>query len=141
MYQDESTLSLMDSAEHTKACPMRTTMEANGQSQKSSTGLKHDIFLLTDPTDPVVTQLRERFKEEPIFLEVIEALLDLDQGKSVRIRKRARHRASEYLIEDGRLWRTGGGHRSRARAKVECVTRLEATDLAKKEHEERGHWG
>ena len=56
---------------------------------ESSTGLKHDIFLLTDPTDPVVTQLRERFKEEPIFLEVIEALLDLDQGKSVRTRKRA----------------------------------------------------
>lgn len=108
---------------------------------EAAAGLTHDIFLLTDPTDPNIIQLRERFKEEAIFLEVIDALLNLDQGKSIRIRKRARHRATEYLIEDNRLWRVAGGHRNRARPRVECVTRSEATDLARKNHTDKGHWG
>ena len=108
---------------------------------EGTTGLTHDIFYTTDPTTPEVIQLQERFKNEPIFLEVINALLDLDHGKDVRTRKRARHRASEYLIEDNRLWRLAGGHQTRGRAKVECITRDEAKVLAQKEHEERGHWG
>ena len=74
------------------------------------TGLTHDIFLITDPTNPEVSQLKERFGNEPIFLEVIEAILNLDQGKDVHIRKRARHRASEYMLENGKLWRVAGGH-------------------------------
>ena len=108
---------------------------------ETTTGLTHDIFYTTDPTTPEVTQLRDRFKDEPIFLEVIDALLNLDQGKSVRLRKRARHRASEYLIADNRLWRLAGGHHTRARPKVECLTRSEATALAQTEHVTKGHWG
>jgi hypothetical protein len=108
---------------------------------EATTGLTHDIFYLTNPASPEVDQLRKRFKDEPIFAEVVDALLELDQGKSIRLRKRARHRASEYLIEDKRLWRVASGHQNRARPKVECVTRQEATALAKKEHEENGHWG
>ena len=77
---------------------------------EAATGLMHDVFLLTDPNLPEVSQIRERFKDEPIFLEVIEALLDLDQGKSAKLRKRARHRASEYLFNEGKLWRVAGGH-------------------------------
>ena len=88
-----------------------------------------------------MSQLRERFKNEPIFLEVIEALLDLDQGKSIRLRKRARHRASEYSIDNNQLWRVPRGHHTRARPKVECVTKDEATALAQKQHTEMGHWG
>jgi hypothetical protein len=108
---------------------------------EASTGLTHDIFLTTDPTSPEVASLKDRFKNEPLFLEVVEALFELDQGKDIRLRKRARHRASEYLIDGGRLWRVAGGHHNRARTKVECVTRDEAKALAEKEHTERGHWG
>ena len=74
-------------------------------------------------------------------MEVVEAILDLDQNKNPKIRKRARHRASEYLVEGDRLWRVAGGLRTRGRAKVECINRKEATILAQKEHEEKGHWG
>ncbi|KIJ95554.1 hypothetical protein K443DRAFT_54409, partial [Laccaria amethystina LaAM-08-1] len=84
--------------------------------------------------------LRERFQDVPIFLEVIEALLELDQGTSLRKRKRARHRASEYMIDEGKLWRVTGGHRMRACARVECVTPSEAVELAKEEHAKNGHW-
>ena len=88
---------------------------------ETSAGLTHDVFYITDPSTPEVIQLRDRFKDEPVFLEVIEALLDLDHGKSIRVRKRARHRASEYMIDSGKLWKVTGGHHNRARAKVECI--------------------
>jgi RNase H-like domain found in reverse transcriptase len=107
---------------------------------ETNTGLTHDLFQLTDASAPEISSLRERFKNEPIFTEVIDAILELDQGTSLRLRKWARHRASEYMIEDGRLWRVAGGHSTRARSRVECVTRDEATQLAKHEHESNGHW-
>jgi transposase InsO family protein len=103
-------------------------------------GLVHDIFQTTKDTTPEVATLRERFKNEPIFAEVIDAILDMDQGSSLRQKKRARHRASEYMIEDGKLWRVAGGHSTRARSRVECVTKEEATQMAKQEHESNGHW-
>ena len=125
-----------------------TTHEDNDGSQwtvsedwEASTGLTHDIFYVTNPADPNVAQIRERFQNEPIFLEVIDAILDLDHGKSIRLRKRARHRASEYMMEDNRLWKVAGGHQNRARARVECVTKDEATNIAQKQHTENGHWG
>ena len=79
---------------------------------EATTGLVHDVFFTTCTTTPEAIQLRECFKDEPIFLEVVEALLELDQGKDVKLWRRARHRASEYLIEEGRLWREAGGHRN-----------------------------
>ena len=108
---------------------------------ETATGLTHDIFYTTNPATPEVVQLRERFKNEPIFSEVIDALLNLDHGKDVRLRKRARHRASEYSIAENRLWKVAGGHHIRARAKVECITKDEATALAREEHAKKGHWG
>ena len=54
---------------------------------EATTGLTHDIFLLTDPTLPAISNLRERFKDKPIFLEVVEALLQLDQGKDIKAQK------------------------------------------------------
>lgn len=44
------------------------------------------------------------------------------------------------MIEDGKLWRIAGGHSTRARTKVKCITREEATKLARLEHESNGHW-
>ena len=58
---------------------------------EAAVGLTHDVFYTTDPASPEVGLLKERFKDEPIFLEVIDALLNLDHGKSIRLRKRARH--------------------------------------------------
>jgi transposase InsO family protein len=107
---------------------------------EANTGLTHDIFQLTDASTPEIAELRERFKDEPIFAEVIDAILELDQGVNLRLRKRARHRASEYMIEGGKLWRVAGGHSTRARSKVECITKDEATQLARLEHESNGHW-
>ena len=107
---------------------------------ETSVGLTHDIFQLTDAGDPKTVSLRERFKDEPIFAEVIDAILGLDQDTDLRIKRRARHRAAGYMIEDGKLWRVAGGHSTRARPKVECVTRDEAVKLARQEHETNGHW-
>ena len=107
---------------------------------ETNMGLTHDIFNTTEVTTQGVAELRERFKDEPIFSEVIDAILELDQGTSLRQKKRARHRASEYMIEDGKLWRIAGGHSTRAKSRVECITRDEASLLAKQEHETNGHW-
>lgn len=85
--------------------------------------------------------LRERFKDEPVFKEVIEAIFDMDQGAELRDKRRARHRASQYAIEEGKLWRIRGGTATRARARVECVTKAEALELAIQAHTEGGHWG
>ncbi|KAG2353499.1 hypothetical protein BDR07DRAFT_1309197, partial [Suillus spraguei] len=53
----------------------------------------------------------------------------------------ARHRAEQYLIEYGRLWKLRGGTSTRAQAKVECISREEARILAARTHTEGGHWG
>ena len=107
---------------------------------EGTTGLTHDIFHTTDACTPAMTTLHEWFKDEPIFAEVINAILELDQGNSLKRRKRARHRASEYMIAEEKLWRVAGGHQAGARPRVECITREEATQLAKDEHAKNGHW-
>lgn len=90
--------------------------------------------------DEVSEQLRERFAKEPIFLQVIDALWNLDFGKTVREKRRARHRALGYMIEEGKLWRIGDGKTTRARPRLECVSQDEAVVLAREEHQARGHW-
>lgn len=44
------------------------------------------------------------------------------------------------MIAEGKLWKIARGHRSRARSKVECMTREEAMQLATEEHTRNGHW-
>jgi hypothetical protein len=53
--------------------------------------------------------LHKQFKDEPMYLQVIDTLTELDFGVSEHERKRARHRASQDFIEEGRLWQLGGG--------------------------------
>ena len=81
---------------------------------KANVGLTHDIFHTSTAKTPEMARLRERLKDEPIFTEVIDALLELEQGSSLKLRKRARHRASEYMVDEGKLWKLAGGHRERA---------------------------
>jgi hypothetical protein len=115
------------------------TVSEDWESNVGLTGT-HDIFHISRTGMPEITKLRDRFKKEPIFAEVIDAILEMDQDTNLRQKRRARHRASEYMIEDGKLWRVTGGHSTRARSRVECVTREEATQLAKQEHESNRHW-
>lgn len=58
---------------------------------------------LVMPVPEGTAALRERFKEEPMYLDVIDAILELDFGSSMPLRKRARHRATQYFIDEGKL--------------------------------------
>lgn len=51
---------------------------------EANTGLTHNIFHVMDASTPQVAELRKHFKGEPIFAEVIDAILELDQGVSLR---------------------------------------------------------
>ncbi|KZP25883.1 hypothetical protein FIBSPDRAFT_678229, partial [Athelia psychrophila] len=101
------------------------------------TGLTHDVF---GATDEDASKLRERFTDEPLFLQVIDALWDLDRGKTVREKRCARHRALGYWIEGDKLWRLGDGKSTRAKPRRECVSQKEAVELARTEHATKGHW-
>jgi hypothetical protein len=109
---------------------------------EANLGLTNDI-LLTESTaqQKPVRPLQEWFTNKPVFLEVVESILGMNEMKPLRDRKRAMHWVSQYLIEDGKLWRLRGGTMVRARSKVECITKEEAKQLAKEQYENRGHWG
>jgi RNase H-like domain found in reverse transcriptase len=103
-----------------------------------TTGVVHDILQVEISDEHAA--LRNCFNSEPVFSQVIDALLEMDHGTRIRERMRARHHALNYSIADGKLWFVGGGTGVRARARRECVTRVEAVELARKEHIENGHF-
>jgi hypothetical protein len=123
---------------------------------EASSGLPNDVFhvsaeevgelesrdvLLVVALPEGTMALQERLKDEVVYVEVLDALTELDVGVMMRARKRALHKTSEYFVEDGKLWRLGGGAKGRARSRRECVTRAEAVERAAKVHTERGHFG
>ena len=67
----------------------------------------HDIWSTTLDDSNVALCLR--FADEPIFLEVINAMHNIDHGRRVRDKHRARHHMLGYQLEDGRLWCIGDG--------------------------------
>lgn len=87
------------------------------------------------------SKLQQRFTEEPIFLQVINTFLNLDTGKTVQEKRRARHRALGYQIDGGKLWQLGDGCSTRSCPWLECVSQKEAVELARVEHATNGHWG
>jgi transposase InsO family protein len=108
-----------------------------------SWGLVNDLMLISPKEVAEEGKvLLERFQDEPIFREVVESLLTLKTDSDLRTKRRATKRAREYFISEGKLWRLRGGPmaRARGRPKVECISRKEAVELAKVEHETRGHW-
>ncbi|KZP25624.1 hypothetical protein FIBSPDRAFT_668020, partial [Athelia psychrophila] len=109
---------------------------------EETTGLTHDVFTALDGDEEHEGgwMCRECFAEEPIFLQVIDALWELDKGKTVREKRRARHRALGYWIEGDKLWRLGDGKSTRAKPRRECVSQKEAVELARTEHLDNGHW-
>jgi hypothetical protein len=89
---------------------------------ESRVGIVNDVFIVEELGDTYLVMavpegtsvLRDRFKEEPMYLQVIDAILELDFGSSMQARKRARHSATKYFIKGGKLWRLGGGVPARA---------------------------
>ena len=103
------------------------------------TGLIHNLYHIAKLPD--LTVLKVRFKGEPLYLNIIDAIIGfLSQETTIRERKHAQHRKTQYMLEEGKLWFNGGGSGTRARARRECISRAEAVELEKQEHEQGGHW-
>ena len=103
------------------------------------TGLVHDLYHITELHD--LTTLKEQFKDEPMCLDVINTIISLSsRDATVKEEKRAQHRKTQYMLEDGKLWFVGGGSGTLAQARRECVLRAESFKLAKLEHKQGGHW-
>ena len=98
-------------------------------------GLEYDLFLVADASSDTHHNLRKWFKDELIFVEVVDALLGLHKDSSTNDHKRAAHRAEGYFVEDGKLWHVGGATPTRAVPRRECISKAEAFQLAKAEHE------
>jgi hypothetical protein len=102
---------------------------------ETARGLTYDLFMvMTTPTEPQ-RQLRKCFKDENIFIEVIDALFGIENFSLERDRKQAQHKVEGYMIEDSKLWRLGGVTPARAISHRECVTKVETTKLTRVEHE------
>jgi transposase InsO family protein len=105
-------------------------------------GLINDILLTLDKTaQDQVDALRDRLKDEHLFVEVIDAIRNQDSAETVHNHKHARHRASQYVLEDGKLWKLHGGKSTRTRTRTECVSRKEAEEIAGEQHQRGGHMG
>ena len=105
---------------------------------EATTGLTHDLFQITTLDEHEA--LQARFKDEPMFSAILEALQELEHGSDVREKRKARHRAREYMIEGGKLWRIGDGRLPRARVRHKCVTEPEMVELARNIHAKGGHF-
>lgn len=103
-------------------------------------GLANDLFQVeTSHPESIYSALQAHFANEKKFLEVIDSLLELDHGKSLRIQKKVKHKAKGYMIADGRLWKVGDDS-VRARPRIECITQEETKALAYKIHCDHGHF-
>ena len=70
-------------------------------------GLVNNILHVA-PSDDMV-QLKEHLKDEPMFTEVLDVLLAINNSSSVHDHQHAQHWASQYLIVDSKLWHLKGG--------------------------------
>jgi hypothetical protein len=75
-----------------------------------------------------------------LLQQVVDALQGINNGLGIRENKKVIHRASNYMIDNGKLWYLGGGTPTRAITRRECVSQSEAVELARQEHENSGHF-
>ncbi|KIK55812.1 hypothetical protein GYMLUDRAFT_135518, partial [Collybiopsis luxurians FD-317 M1] len=106
---------------------------------ESSFRLVNNMFAVSGETDWAA--LKNHFTDKAVFLEVIAALETLEGNEGHEAKGWVRHKVERYMVKDNRLWKVGGNEGVRDRARVECVTKVEARVLAKKQHQEGGHWG
>jgi hypothetical protein len=105
-------------------------------------GLMNNILLTQDQElKKQVQALKEHLKAKHLFIEVIDVITVQDSAKTVQDRCQAHHRASQYVLEEGRLWKLHGGTSMRARTKMECVSWKEAEQLVSEQHNQGGHMG
>src|ERR1700676_3152675 len=115
--------------------------ESNGSSwsetpdREHAKGIYYDLFVVETVISTLHSSLREHFADEAVFLQVLHALLGITGASTEAERKRAKHHSEGYFVEDGKLWRLGGTTPTRAVARRECVTKAEAVQLAREEHE------
>jgi len=103
------------------------------------TGLVHNLYQVANLPD--LTVLKERFKDKPLYLNVIDAIMGhSSHDATVWEKKCVQHRKTQYMIDEGKLWFVGGGSGTHARARRECVSWAEVIKLAKLEHEQGGNW-
>ncbi|OBZ66956.1 Retrovirus-related Pol polyprotein from transposon opus [Grifola frondosa] len=104
---------------------------------ESSLGLIQDIFQIDDEHTALLT----RFQNEPLFLEVIQALLDLDTDTDSRRLRRAQHRASQYMLDKCKTMET----HHRARTTCTITRRMRTSDGSSRTRapttQNGGHWG
>ncbi|KAH7919160.1 hypothetical protein BV22DRAFT_1023468, partial [Leucogyrophana mollusca] len=103
-------------------------------------GIVYDLFMV-DSTDSSALALRERFEKEPLFLEIVNTILDLDRERPIRDKHRAGHCTKFFFIRDGKLWRVPNNSSTRVHSRLECIMQAEAVEMARQEHRSRGHWG
>jgi len=102
-------------------------------------GLVHDLYQVEELPD--LTVLKERFKDEPLYLNVLDVITGFSSWEvTICEKKHAQHRKTQYMLDDGKLWFIGGGSGTHARVRRECVSKVEAVELARAEHEQGGHW-
>ncbi|KIK33110.1 hypothetical protein CY34DRAFT_32252, partial [Suillus luteus UH-Slu-Lm8-n1] len=78
---------------------------------EAARGIVQDLFEVssspsrTNVPNVRFTELCTRFQYEPLFLEIVDTLCDLDSDQPVNVKRHARHRAQQFFIEDDKLWK------------------------------------
>ncbi|KAG2056674.1 hypothetical protein BDR06DRAFT_836731, partial [Suillus hirtellus] len=113
-----------------------------------ASGIVQDLFsvetsshISNTETPTNIISLQHKFTKEPLFLDVIEALYNLDSSKPVKTKRGAQHHAKQYFIENDKLWMVVNDSSTRVHSKLECITQEEAVELVRSEHANNGHWG
>lgn len=106
---------------------------------ESEKGVVNDMFVLLEGGE-VLREVKEKFAEDPYFKDIAAWLTALGTpGLSEAESRRARRRALDFMVDDGKLWRVGGRNSHRS-SRVQCVPTSEGLDLAKRCHAD-GHFG
>ncbi|KIJ52710.1 hypothetical protein M422DRAFT_83228, partial [Sphaerobolus stellatus SS14] len=100
-------------------------------------GMVDDVFEMKE--DKELSVLRDRFKEDPWFLEVINYLGGKTRSLTVRERRWLHHKAAGFWIEDGKLWKASTKAVDRA-ARTECIPCSEGLQRAHTTHKANGHF-
>ena len=103
-------------------------------------GITNDIMQIKEAMDMgQQVRLQEQFADDPWLREVVEALTNGDM-LDIRAQRRARHRALNFTIEDGKLWRIQTKAKDRV-TRVECISWTEGFKRATEVHKQNGNFG
>jgi hypothetical protein len=102
-------------------------------------GIEGSTYLVM-PVPKGTMALQEWFKDEPIYLQVIDMLMEINFGAGEREQEHAHHQVSQYFIKEGKLWQLGGGTGVWARLRRECLTWAEAREKVAEVHANQGHF-